>query len=186
MAARIDPLMTVDDLDCMPEDGNRYEVMEGELFVSRAPGLSHQVVSGNMFAAIWNYLAANPIGQVIATPGLVFSEYSGVIPDIVFFTHERGARIISGARLGAAPEIVIEILSPGQENLARDRIAKRQLYAKHGVDEYWILDSDNRAVEIYRLNAGGLDLASTLKDEDQITSAVLPGFACAVSQIFKS
>jgi len=185
MAARIDPLMTVDDLDCMPEDGNRYEVMEGELFVSRSPGLSHQVVSGNMFAAIWNYLDANPSGQVIATPGLVFSEYSGVIPDIVFFTHQRGATIISGARLIAAPEIVIEILSPGHENVARDRIAKRQLYAKHGVNEFWILDSENRTVEIYRLHAGSLDLASTLKDEDEITSPLLPGFGCAVSQVFK-
>jgi len=143
-------------------------------------------VSGNIFYQFKKYLEANPIGQVIATPGLVFSEYSGVIPDIVFFTHERGAKIISGVRLGAAPEIVIEILSPGKENVARDRIAKRQLYAKHGVNEYWILDSENRAVEIYRLNAGGLEPASTLKDADEITSALLPGFACAVSQIFKS
>lgn len=185
MVARIDPLMTVDDLDCMPEDGNRYEVIEGELFVSRAPGLPHQVVSGNIFAAIWNYLEANPTGQVIATPGLVFSEYSGVIPDIVFFTHQRGATIISGVRLIAAPDIVIEILSPGQENVARDRIAKRQLYAKHGVNEYWILDSENRAVEIYRLNAGNLDLSSTLKTESKITSPLLPGFGCAVSQVFR-
>ena len=185
MVARIDPLMTVADLDCMPEDGNRYEVMEGELFVSRAPGLPHQVVSGNMFAAIWNYLNANPIGQVIATPGVVFSEYDGVIPDIVFFTNERGAAIISGLRLIAAPDIVIEILSPGHENVARDRIAKRQLYAKHGVIEYWILDTENRTAELYRLNGGHLDLTSTLQDQDQITTPLLPGFGCAVSQVFR-
>jgi Uma2 family endonuclease len=185
MAARIDPLMTVDDLDCMPEDGNRYEVIEGELFVSRAPGLPHQVVSGNMFAALWNYLEVNPIGQVIATPGLVFSEYTGVIPDLVFFTHERATKIISGVRLIAAPNIVIEILSPGQENIARDRIAKRQLYAKQGVDEYWILDSEDKAIEIYRLNTSRLDLASTLRDEDKITSLLLPDFACTVSQVFR-
>lgn len=185
MVARIDPLMSVDDLDCMPEDGNRYEVIEGELFVSRAPGLPHQVVSGNIFYELKKYLDANPIGQVIATPGLVFSEYNGVIPDIVFFTHERGSAIIAGVRLIAAPDIVIEILSPGRENIARDRIAKRQLYAKHGVNEYWILDYENRVVEIYRLQAGSLDLASTMRDEDQITSPLLPGFGCAVSQVFR-
>lgn len=185
MVARIDPLMTVDELDCMPEDGNRYEVMEGELFVSGAPGLPHQIVSGNIFYEFKKYLDADPIGQVIATPGLVFGEYSGVIPDIVFFTHRRGAEIISGIRLVAAPDIVIEILSPGQENVARDRIAKRQLYAKHGVNECWILDSENRAVDIYRLYAGRLELTATLKDEDRITSPLLPDFACQVSPVFR-
>src|SRR5438034_6333768 len=145
MAARIEPLMTVDDLDAMPEDGNRYEVIEGELFVSRAPGLPHQIISVNIVYEFKKYLDQHPIGLVIATPGLVFSEYSGVIPDIVFFTHGRGEEIISGERLVAAPDIVIEILSPGRENVSRDRVAKRQLYAKHGVNEYWIVDSENRA-----------------------------------------
>jgi len=141
MAAKIDRLMTVDDLDAMPEDGNRYEVIEGELFVSRAPGLPHQIVSGNIFGFFFNYLAQHPIGRIIATPGLVFSQYSGVIPDLVFYRHARGREIIANDRLNAAPEIVIEILSPGRENISRDRVAKRQLYAKHGVKEYWIVDS---------------------------------------------
>jgi Uma2 family endonuclease len=177
--------MTDADLDRMPDDGNRYEIIEGELFVSPAPGLPHQIVSGNLFYALRKYLDENPIGQVIATPGLVFTEYSSVIPDILFFTHERGASIISGVRLVGAPEIVIEILSPGSENVARDRIAKRQLYAKHDVNEYWIVDSAKRSIEIHRLNAGQLDLVATLSDEDVITSPLLPGFGCAVSQVFR-
>src|SRR6266498_669319 len=142
MAARIEPLMTVEDLDAMPEDGNRYEVIEGELFVSRAPGLPHQIVSGNFFAYFWNYLAKNPIGRIVATPGLVFGHYSAVIPDLVFYTHKRAEEIIANDRLIAAPDIVIEILSPGSANVSRDRIAKRQLYAKYGVKEYWIADSE--------------------------------------------
>ena len=159
MAARIEPLVTVDDLDAMPEDGNRYEVIEGELFVSRAPGVPHQRVSTNAVAIFWNYLAENPIGEVIATPGLIFGKFSGVIPDIVFYTHERAKEIISGERLVAAPELVIEILSRGSENVARDRIVKRQLYAKYGVAEYWIVDAENRAIEVYRLQNGTLELA---------------------------
>src|SRR5205807_5954076 len=111
MAARIEPLMTVDDLDAMPEDGNRYEVIEGELFVSRAPGIPHQRVSKNILVAFDNYIAANPIGEVIPTPGLIFGKYSGVIPDVVFYSHERAQQIISDDRLTAAPELVIEILS---------------------------------------------------------------------------
>ena len=186
MSARIEPLMTVDDLDAMPEDGNRYEVIEGELFVSRAPGLPHQRVFGNLFTAFRNYLAGNPIGEIIATPGLVFEKYSGVIPDVVFFTHERGVEIIANERLGAAPELVIEILSPGRENLARDRVAKRQLYGKHGVKEYWIVDSENRAVEVYQLQDARLDLAVVFRDDDKITSPLLPAFKCAASDFFSS
>jgi hypothetical protein len=69
MAAHIEPLMTVEDLECMPEDGNRYEVIEGELFVSCAPGLPHQLLFGNIFGNLWDYLVKNPIGRVVATPG---------------------------------------------------------------------------------------------------------------------
>ena len=185
MAAKVEPLMTVEDLDAMPEDGNRYEVIEGELFVSRAPGLPHQILSGDIFANLWNYLEKNPIGRIIATPGLVFSQYSGVIPDIVFFTHGRGEEIISGERLVAAPDIVIEILSPGRENVSRDRVAKRQLYAKNGVKEYWIADSENCSVEIYRPTDKGLELVVMLRLGDEITSPLLPGFSCSLSKIFE-
>jgi Uncharacterized protein conserved in cyanobacteria len=66
--------------------------------------------------------------------------------------------------LNAAPEIVIEILSPGRENVSRDRVAKRQLYAKHSVSEYWIVDSENRAVEVYRLTNQSLELVAVLRE----------------------
>jgi Uma2 family endonuclease len=185
MATRIEPLMTVADLEAMPEDGNRYEVIEGELFVSRAPGLPHQIISGNIFYSLKRYLVDNPIGVVVTTPGLILSQYSGVIPDIVFFSHQRGAEIIERERLVAAPEIAIEILSRGSDNIARDRVAKRQLYAKHGVKEYWIVDGENRAVEIYRLKDHGLELAAMMRSGDEITSPLLTGFSCPVAKIFE-
>ena len=186
MAARIEPLMTVEDLDGMPEDGNRYEVIEGELFVSRAPGLPHQIVSGNFHYQIRIYLETNPIGTIVATPGLVLSRYNGVIPDLVFYTHKHAEQIIANDRLIAAPDIVIEILSPGRENVSRDRIAKRQLYAKYGVKEYWIADSENRSVEIYRLTDKGLELAAMLRLGDEITPPLLPGFSCPLSKIYET
>lgn len=186
MVAKIEPLMTVEDLDAMPEDGNRYEVIEGELFVSRAPGLPHQLVTANIVHQVMVFLDNNPIGRVLPTPGLILSQFSGVIPDLVFYSHARGKEIIANDRLNAAPEIVIEILSPGRENMARDRIAKRQLYAKHGVGEYWIVDSENRAVEVYRLTNQSLELAVVLSNNDEITSPSLPGFGCPLSKIFET
>ncbi|MCM3905828.1 MAG: Uma2 family endonuclease [Pyrinomonadaceae bacterium] len=184
MATKIEPLMTITDLEAMPDDGNRYEVIEGELFVSCAPDLTHQQISGNIHYLIRSYLEENAIGFVIATPGLFLTELSGVIPDIVFFRHERSQDIISGERLTAAPDLVVEILSPGAENIRRDRIAKRQLYARHGVAEYWMVDPEKRALEVYRLQEGALALVATLKNEDEISSPFLPGFTCVASEIF--
>lgn len=185
MATKIEPLMTVTDLEAMPDDGNRYEVIEGELFVSCAPGLTHQRVSMNLAFFIRSYLEDNPIGLVFATPGLILTELSGVIPDIVFFRHERSEQIVSGERLTGAPDIVVEILSPGAENTRRDRVAKRQLYARHGVAEYWMVDPEKRAVELYRLQSGSLELVATFKDEDELNSPFLPGFSCATAAIFR-
>lgn len=186
MVAKIEPLMTVEDLDAMPEGGNRYEVIEGELFVSRAPGLPHQLVTANIIGCFLKYLEGNPIGRIVPTPGLILSQFSGVTPDLVFYSHARGKEIIANDRLNAAPEIVIEILSSGRENISRDRIAKRQLYAKHGVSEYWIVDSENRAVEVCPLATQSLELVTILRDADEITSPSLPGFACPLSKIIET
>ena len=185
MATNIEPLMTVMDLEAMPEDGNRYEVIEGELFVSCAPGLTHQQISGNIHYLIRNYLEKNPIGVVIATPGLILTELSGVIPDIVFFRHERSKEIVSGERLTSAPDLVVEILSPGPENIRRDHIAKRQLYARHRVTEYWMVDPSTQTLEVCRLQSGSLELVATLKDEDELTSPFFPGFSCVAGAIFR-
>ena len=185
MATRIEPLMTVTDLEAMPDDGNRYEVLEGELFVSCAPGLTHQHVSMNISFLIRSYLESCQIGLIFATPGLILTDMSGVIPDLVFFRHERSQDIISGERLTGAPDLVVEILSPGAENIRRDRIAKRQLYARHCVAEYWMVDPEKRILEVYRLHSGSLELVSTLMDADELTSPLLPGFSCATAAIFR-
>jgi Uma2 family endonuclease len=183
MATHIEPLLTVADLDIMPDDGNRYELIEGELFVSRSPSLRHQSVSGNFFHSIKTYLIENPIGEIWATPGVIFSEFSGVIPDLVFVSHQRRNEIAAGDRITGAPNLVIEIVSPGAENERRDRLAKRQLYGKHGVKEYWIVDFEKRPIEVYLLQGQTLQLQSHLTEKDEITSSVLPGYRAKVETI---
>lgn len=185
MATHIEPILTVDDLDVMPDDGNRYEVIEGELFMSCAPNLVHQIVSTNLSGDIRAYLKQNPIGKVIATPGVILSKYNGVIPDLVFVSNERFEEIASGGRLMGAPELVVEILSPGTENMDRDRVAKRHLYAKYGIKEYWIIDPEMKTIELYRLQKRGLRLVKTLSGEDEITSPLMPGFACKANAVFE-
>jgi Uma2 family endonuclease len=185
MSTQIEPLMTIEDLDAMPDDGYRYEIIEGELFVSRAPNLKHQRVSGNLFASLSTYLSVNHIGEILATPGLILSKYDGVIPDLVFISYEQRDEIASGDRITGAPELVIEIVSPGTENEKRDRIAKRQLYGKYGVKEYWVVDPYQRTIEVYVLKGQTLILDATFSDADELVSSLLPGFTCKLEGIFR-
>ena len=184
MSTHVEPIVTVADLDLLPDDGNRYEVIEGELFVSRAPSLTHQLVSGNLYSSIRGHLDQEPIGIVVAGPGVIFSDISGVIPDLIFISNERRDEIASGERVTGAPDIVVKIVSPGVGNERRDRVVKRQLYATYGVKEYWVVDFESRSIEVYVNDGQTLVLAATLSERDKITSSVLPGYRCRVESIF--
>lgn len=177
--------LTIADLDAMPyREGYRYEIIEGELFVSCSPGLTHQRVFANLITLFVIFGRENPIAEWVPTPGLVFSEYSGVIPDLVVFLDQKNDAIVTGERLTGPPDLVIEILSPGAANSRRDRIVKLQLYSKHGVPEYWIVDPGNLAVEQYVSQDSSLRLRQSLQREDVLSSSAIPGFSCLVSEIF--
>jgi Uma2 family endonuclease len=182
MTTRIAPLLTAADLELMPDDDKRYELVEGELLVTRAPGLPHQDVLRNLILLIGPYLNRTPVGQIYPTPGVIFDDYNSVIPDLVFLTNEQRER--AGSHIHEAPELAVEIVSPGRENARRDRVVKLQVYSKFKVKEYWVVDPEARTVEVYRLTDDVLALAATLTDDDELTSSVLPGFGCKVSEIF--
>jgi Uma2 family endonuclease len=178
--------VAVSDIDELPEDGNRYEVIEGELYVSTAPGFPHQWALGNLHFALVDYLRQQNIGKAVLGLGVIFDQFNGVIPDLLFISNERFDRILVGGRLKAAPEIVVEVLSPGKINEQRDRVAKRKLFSATGVSEYWILDPENRTIEIYRKRKeGGFGRSVTLQSDDDLTSPLLPDFRVAVTQLFE-
>jgi Uma2 family endonuclease len=176
MAAKIEPLMTVADLDACPDDNNRYELIGGELFVSRAPRLPHQLVLQRLIGHLFNYLENNPIGILVPGAGAVFSEYDAVIPDLVVVRKQRWDSIVADEHFVGPPDLVIEILSPGPENRKRDLTVKRQLYATYRVEEYWVIDPQNRSVQVYRLHGQNLEETTVLTDSADITSPILPGF----------
>jgi Uma2 family endonuclease len=185
MASRIEPLLTVADLDALPDDdGNRYELIGGELFVSRAPGIPHQRVLQNLQIGLSEYLRNHPIGILVPGAGAIFSDYDAVIPDLAFVCNERWDQVVTGEKFTGALDLVIEILSPGTQNRQRDLSAKRQLYGKYGAKEYWIVDVENRCVMIYRIEDQTLEDIATLNSEDSITTPILPGFQLKVSAIF--
>ncbi|MBV9926540.1 MAG: Uma2 family endonuclease [Acidobacteria bacterium] len=185
MTTNTAPLLTIDDLTALPDDdGNTYELLEGELIVSSAPSIRHQRVIKNLTTALDNYLAQTPIGEVLPTPGVIFDRHNSVIPDIVFVTNEQLGQIGSDPHIRLAPALAVEVVSPGSENARRDRVSKVKVYGKFGVGEYWVADPVARTVEIYRPAEGALVLAATVGGDEELTSPLLPGFACKASRVF--
>ncbi len=178
------PLLTVAYLETLPDDDNRYELIAGELFVSPAPGLPHQLVLQRLQLALGKYLEAQPIGIVAPGAGAEFSDYDSVIPDLVFVRNERWNKIVANERFVAAPNLVIEVLSPGNQNRKRDLEAKRGLYSRFGVEEYWIVDRENRCVMVFRLHDQMLEETVLLHESDDLTSPSLPGFVVNVGSLF--
>lgn len=175
------------DLALMPDDNKRYEIIEGELYVSRSPSFEHQYTCNRLgqFLANWNDLEDS--GIVMTAPGLVFGDNDDVVPDVVWISRERLMKSVDEAgHLRAAPELVIEVISPGKANEERDRKTKLKLYSRRGAQEYWIVDWIRPQVEVYRRKRNRLALTATLLIQDQLESPLLPGFSCAVARLFFS
>jgi Uma2 family endonuclease len=182
---------TVDDLELMPEDTNRYELIGGEIFVSRAPHLDHQRTVTNFIIVFSDYLKKNPIGEIFTTPGVIFSKEDAVIPDLVFASNETIEKAVPkrdekfDGKFIAAPELLIEILSYGKADIERDRVVKRELYGKYGVQEYWVVDGMFNTIEVYRLTAEGLDRIKRFEVDETIETPLLPDFELKLTDIFK-
>ena len=157
---------TIADLDVLPESSNRYEIIDGELFVTRAPHWGHQMATGNVASELRNWSIASGLGKAVQAPGLVFSDADNVIPDVVWISQERLATgLDESGHLIVTPELVVEVLSSGTENERRDREAKLKLYSVRGVQEYWIINWRSPQVEIYRRQKAMLALVCTLFPE---------------------
>jgi Uma2 family endonuclease len=120
---------------------NLYEIIDGELFVTRAPDWKHQEICGRIITRLNFWSDETNLGRAAINPGIVFSESDNVIPDVVWASNERLERLLDDAvHLTAAPELVVEVLSPGKTNERRDREAKLKLYSVREVLEYWIVN----------------------------------------------
>lgn len=121
---------TIDDLDGFPEDGNRYEIIDGELFVTRSPHWNHQRALGRIYQALAHWSQQTQQGEAMITPGVIFSGSTNVIPDVVWISHERLAHLLNDrGHLTGAPELVVEVLSRSEQDQKRDRETKLKLYS---------------------------------------------------------
>jgi Uma2 family endonuclease len=136
---------TVADLADLPDDGNRYEVLDGELYVTPAPSFDHQTIALSLATLIREYLGREPAGYVFIAPAdVTFSPRRNVQPDVFVVPPRDGRRPKRFEDVGHLM-FAAEVLSPGTARA--DRVAKRTVYREQGVDVYWVVDPDARTVE---------------------------------------
>src|SRR5215471_16611045 len=141
---------TSSDLLALPVDnGLRYEIIDGELYVSSAPHSFHERLRLKIAVELENWSRNIGRGEANLGCGLIFSEDNDVIPDAIWISEERlKAALEEDGKLHLAPELVVEVLSPGRANERRDREAKLGLYSRRGVEEYWIIDWRKRCIDV--------------------------------------
>jgi Uma2 family endonuclease len=178
---------TTADLEVIPDDGGwkRHEIIGGELFVTRAPHIRHQSAASKIHVRLENWSEETGLGSSFEVPGVIFTPTDAVIPDLVWVSKSRLAQGIDAAgHFTIAPELMVEILSPGEQNEQRDKSVKLKLYSRYGVQEYWIVNWQLQTLEIYRRTDAQLQLVATLLVGDTLTSPLLPGFGVEIDRIF--
>ena len=165
----------------LPDD-KRYELVEGELYLVPSPNLYHQRVSRQLEMTLWQHIRQYALGEIFDAPcDVVFSDINVVQPDLIFVSRERMA-ILAEANVQGAPDLVVEILSPSTGH--RDLGIKRNLYAKYGVREYWIVDPDRKTVEVLSWTENGYRTEAVVPGTGALRSALFPGLNLELAEIF--
>ncbi|MCA6378228.1 MAG: Uma2 family endonuclease [Cytophagales bacterium] len=171
---------TVEDFVQLEESNLPCELINGELFMSPAPSLTHQVVSSNLNDILKAY--AKKIGGFVAySPFDVYLDNKNVFQPDLLLVRKQNLAIITERGLQGAPDLAVEIISPS--NAFKDRNHKRRLYQKFGVKEYWIVDPGNRTLEIYDFSSEETPILY-LVGEGEVTSNLLPGLSFSFADLF--
>ncbi len=178
----IRPIFSAEDLAQMPDDGKRYEVLEGDLAVSPSPNPQHQRIVLRC-ASFFQTLEQLGLGQVFTAPlDVVFDHHNVVEPDVLFVCQEH-LNIVTDVNIQGPPDVAVEILSPGTRE--RDLTVKVRLYARFGVPEYWIVDPDNQTLTVYRLTADGYQPWGPYFPHETVTSPLFPDYPLSVTALFR-
>ena len=184
VTTRTRPWPTYQDYLDIPGD-DRYELINGEFILVSAPNRSHQIISVKLVSKMDPFVEGGDLGWVFHAPfEVVLADPEGINiiqPDIIFVSKER-ERIITRANIQGAPDLIVEILSPSTGR--RDRTTKRDLYARHGVGEYWIADPDAQTVTVMILKDGEYEVVGDYGIDDTLTSPTLKGFSVRLDRVF--
>lgn len=166
----------------IPDDGNRYEIIDGVLYMSPGPNESHQRANSRIVMFLGNHIELTGLGRVYTTPfDVELGPHLVVEPDVLVILNANLHKIVE-ARIIGAPDLVVEILSPG--TALRDRKKKRAAYASAGVREYWLVEPKLYTVEVLVLEAGAYRSIGVYSGRQTLPSVVVPNFPIQVQQFF--
>jgi Uma2 family endonuclease len=164
--------LTYEDYAALPDDGRRYELYEGELSVTPAPGVHHQETLAKLFVILWGHVKVGGLGKLLFAPvDCILENITVVQPDIVFVATAH-LSVVSERGIEGPPTLAVEVISPSTASI--DRRRKLQLYARYAVPGYWIVDPPARTIEAYELAQGQYRDAGTLSGT---TRTSLPPFS---------
>lgn len=174
---------TVEDYRATPE-GSRYQLVEGDLIhMSPAPNLFHQGIVWNLSQLLGRYIALHPMGKVLLAPCDVYlSEHDVVQPDVLFVA-SANLGILADDGIHGAPDLVIEVLSPATAQL--DKKTKRQIYARTGVKEMWLVDPLLLQIQRYDFARDQAKPVQFIEEDESFTTPLLPGLVLSAAEIFK-
>ena len=175
---------TYDDYLTTPED-ERYELLDGDLMMVPAPNLKHQRVQFRLGQKLGQFILDHKLGEFFYAPCDVYLSDTNVVqPDLLFVSREREHLLSDGQKVRGAPDLVVEILSPSSEDT--DRGAKYELYGRHGVTEYWLVDPIAETISIHRQRRGVLVATNTFSREQTLRSPLLAGLELDLEEVFSS
>jgi len=173
---------TYEDYAAIPSDGQRYEIVDGVLFMAPSPNRWHQNAAFEIASYLRTYIKLAGLGQVFIPPFDVQLDYRTVVqPDVVVILNIHAERITDSGIIGA-PDLVVEVSSPG--TVGYDREKKQRAYARAGVPEYWIADPASRTVEVLELVNGAYRSRGVFEGKATLPSRIVPDFPVHVEQFF--
>jgi Uma2 family endonuclease len=175
--------LTYQDYLQLPEDGKRYEIMDGELYMIPAPMTRHQIVVGRLHQLLMNHFDSHPIGMVLTAPTDVLLCGTDIVQPDLLVILSGGAAVVTDKNIQGPPNVVIEVLSTG--TAARDRVLKVKRYEHFGVREYWLVDPDANTLEILALAQGRLQRSSLTPSPCSCTSPLLPDLIIDLGRLLK-
>ncbi|MFP4228520.1 MAG: Uma2 family endonuclease [Salinivenus sp.] len=180
------PRLTYEDYRTIPDDGKRHEIIDGEEYMSPSPTTPHQRIVQRLHLSLAPYVNERSAGEVFVAPcDVILTDHDVVQPDVFFVAAERGD-IVKERGIEGAPDLVVEVVSEG--NRRHDEVRKRQLYARHGVAEYWVVDPALETVKVYRRPADGYERVEecTAEADDLLTTPHLPNWSLPLPTLFRN
>ncbi len=169
------------DYELLPED-KRYELIDGELYMTPAPTSEHQRIILKISYALNSFILQKKTGEIFISPIDVVLSFEDVVqPDLVFISRSR-KKIITEKNIQGPPDLVIEVLSPSTAE--RDRVTKKRLYEQYGVEEMWIVNPETKTIEVVGWKGSEFVTLKTYPEKATLVSGVLKSFKLKVKEIF--